>query len=319
MIKLFADWLVYSIFRLEPSSKPGAVINFFIYDSVKILLLLFVMISIIGFFRTFLPQHKIKGWLAKSKAFGNLFASLFGAVTPFCSCSSIPIFLGFLKVGIPLGVTFSFLITSPLINEYLVVLMLGFFGWRITAWYVLSGICIGVISGIILGRMHLERYISQDISVNQSQINLEIKFKGFKQRISFGIAEAKIIVKRLWFWVLLGVGIGSLIHNYIPRETIQSIMSKTGNFSVPLATLLGVPMYGSCAAIVPIAVALFRKGIPLGTALAFMMAISALSLPEAVILKRAMKLRLIAIFFGIVALAIILTGYLFNLLQAALT
>ncbi|MGD9015607.1 MAG: permease [Candidatus Omnitrophota bacterium] len=319
MIKLFADWLVYAVFRLEPSFRLGVAINFFIYDSIKILLLLFVMISLIGFFRTFLPQHKIKAWLAQKKAFGNLFASLFGAVTPFCSCSSIPIFLGFLKVGIPLGVTFSFLITSPLINEYLVVLMLGFFGWKITVWYVLSGICIGVISGIILGKMHLERYISQDIATNQSQINLEIKFKGFKQRISFGIAEARIIVKRLWFWILLGVGIGSLIHNYIPRETIQSIMSKTGNFSVPLATLLGVPMYGSCAAIVPIAVALFRKGIPLGTALAFMMAISALSLPEAVILKRAMKLRLIAIFFGIVALAIVLTGYLFNLLQTALT
>ena len=319
MIKLFADWLVFSVFRLEPSSKLGAVINFFIYDSVKILLLLFVMISIIGFFRTFLPQYKIKAWLAKKKAFGNLFASLFGAVTPFCSCSSIPIFLGFLKVGIPLGVTFSFLITSPLINEYLVVLMLGFFGWKITAWYVLSGICIGVISGIILGKMHLERYISQDIAANQSQMNLEIKFKGIRQRIYFGTAEAKIIVKRLWFWILFGVGVGSLIHNYIPRETIQSIMSKAGNFSVPIATVLGVPMYGSCAAIVPIAVALFRKGIPLGTALAFMMAISALSLPEAVILKRAMKLRLIVIFFGIVALAIILTGYLFNLLQAVLT
>ena len=319
MIKLFADWLVYSIFGLESSSKLGVAINFFIYDSLKILLLLFVMISIIGFFRTFLPQHKIKAWLVQKKAFGNLFASLFGAVTPFCSCSSIPIFLGFLKVGIPLGVTFSFLITSPLINEYLVVLMLGFFGWKITVWYVLSGICIGVISGIILGKMHLERYVSKDIATNQSQINLEIKFKGIKQRFSFGITEARVIVKRLWFWILLGVGVGSLIHNYIPRETIQSIMNKGGNFSVPIATLLGVPMYGSCAAIVPIAVALFRKGIPLGTALAFMMAISALSLPEAVILKRAMKLRLIALFFGIVALAIILTGYLFNLLQAVLT
>ena len=319
MVKLFADWLVYSVFRLDASSNLGTVINFFIYDSVKILLLLFVMISIIGFFRTFLPQYKIKGWLARKKAFGNLFASLFGAVTPFCSCSSIPIFLGFLKVGIPLGVTFSFLITSPLINEYLVVLMLGFFGWKITVWYVLSGICIGIISGVILGKMHLEKHISEDITAKQSMMDWEIEIKGLKKRISFGIAEARIIVRRLWVWILFGVGVGALIHNYIPRETIQSIMSKAGSFSVPIATLLGVPMYGSCAAIVPIAVVLFRKGIPLGTALAFMMATAALSLPEAVILKRAMKLRLIAIFFGIVTLAIILTGYLFNLLQAVLT
>ncbi len=319
MVKLFSDWLIFSVLGFEPGSKLGQAINFFIYDSIKILLLLFVMISIIGFLRSFLPQYKIKNWLVRKKSFGNLFAALFGSVTPFCSCSSIPIFLGFLRVGIPLGVTFSFLITSPLINEYLVVLMLGFFGWKITLWYVLSGICIGVITGIILGRMRLERYISQDITASQPQKGLEIRFNGINERVYLGIAEARIIVKRLWVWILLGVGIGSLIHNYIPQETIQSIMGKAGNFSVPIATLLGVPLYGSCAAIVPIAVALFRKGIPLGTALAFMMAISALSFPEAVILKRAMKLRLIAIFFGVVALAIIFTGYLFNLLQAVLT
>jgi len=273
------------------------------------------MISAIGFLRSYLPQEKVKNWLSKKGVFGYFIASLFGSVTPFCSCSSIPIFLGFVKAGIPLGITFTFLITSPIINEYLVVLMLGFFGWKITALYVLSGIFIGVISGLILGRMRLERYLAKDLVSAESQSCDCTKYKGIKQRISFGISEAKAIVKRLWPWVLVGVGIGSIIHNYVPQETIQSIIGKTGIFSVPIATALGVPMYGNCAAIVPIAVVLFRKGIPLGTALAFMMATAALSLPEAAILKRAMKLRLIVIFFGVTTLAIILTGYLFNLLQ----
>lgn len=318
MLKAITDWLTYSLFGLQPTSRIAAVINFFIYDSIKILLLLFIMISVIGFLRSFLSQHKIKEWLIRKKAFGNLFASLFGSITPFCSCSSIPIFLSFLKAGIPLGVTFSFLITSPLINEYLVVLMLGFFGLRITILYILSGIIIGVISGLILGRMNLEKHLVRDIIKSESDLNEEIKYNGIMDRVSFGLSEAKSIVKKIWIWILVGVGVGSLIHNYIPQETIQAIISKTGVFSVPIATGLGVPMYGSCAAIVPIAVVLFRKGVPLGTALAFMMATAALSLPEAVILRRAMQLKLIAIFFGVVTLAIIITGYLFNLLQVAL-
>ena len=315
MLQIGIDWLIYSLFGLDPNSRLGPILNFFVYDSVKILLLLFVMISFIGFLRTFLPQHKVKVWLVEKKGLGNLFASLFGALTPFCSCSSIPIFLGFLEVGIPLGVTFSFLITSPLINEYLVVLMLGFFGWKITVLYVISGILIGVSSGIILGKMGLEKHVVKGLFASNTQLNNEITYKGIKQRVAFGLHEAVSIVRRIWIWVLVGVGIGALIHNYVPQEVIQSAISKTGVFSVPAATILGVPMYGSCAAIVPIAVVLFRKGIPLGTALAFMMATAALSFPEAVILRRAMKLKLIAIFFAITTLAIIITGYLFNLLQ----
>ena len=315
MLQLAVDWLTYSILKLDSGSRLGSSINFFIYDSVKIMLLLFVMIAAIGFLRSFISQQKIKSWITGTKGWGNFFASLFGAVTPFCSCSSIPIFISFLKAGVPLGITFSFLITSPLINEYLVVLMLGFFGWKITLAYVISGMAIGIVSGIILGRMKLERYIEKDIVAENTEEVSEIKYKGIKQRVIFGIQESNSIVRKLWIWVLIGVGLGALIHNYVPEEAIRAIISKAGIFSVPIATIIGVPMYGSCAAIVPIAVVLFQKGVPLGTALAFMMAVAALSLPEAIMLRRAMKLKLIVIFFTITTLGIIITGYLFNVLH----
>jgi hypothetical protein len=196
--------------------------------------------------------------------------------------------------------------------------MIGFFGFKITFLYVVSGIAIGVSSGLILGKMKLEKYLVKDlINQNNADCSGEI-LKGFKSRLLFGIKEAKTIVKKLWIWVLVGVGLGSLIHNFVPQELIAGVIAKTGFFSVPLVTVIGVPMYGSCAAIVPIAVALFQKGFPLGTALAFMMAVSALSLPEAIMLRRVMHLKLIAIFFLITTLAIIITGYLFNFLQIIL-
>ena len=319
MLQLIADWFVYGVLKLSAQSKLAGVINFFLYDSLKIMLLVFVLITVIGFLRTFLPQRKIKAWLSRSKGLGNLFASLFGAVTPFCSCSSIPIFFSFIEAQIPLGIAFSFLVTSPIINEYLVVLMFGFFGWKITLAYVVSGIIIGVVSGLILGRMHLERYLAQDMITSDADIfDHQMKYHGFKNRLVFGVNEALAIIKKLWIWVLIGVGIGALIHNYVPEETVQKIIGTTGIFSVPIATLIGVPLYGSCAAILPVAIALFQKGFPLGTALAFMMAVSALSFPEAIMLRRVMKLKLIAIFFGVTALGIIITGYLFNLLQKVL-
>ncbi|MDD5129021.1 MAG: permease [Candidatus Omnitrophica bacterium] len=318
MLQLIVDRITYSLFKLDPSTKWAQVINFFIYDSVKILLLLFVLIALIGFLRSYLPVEKIKQWLSGKKVLPNLLAAVFGAITPFCSCSSIPIFISFLEAGVPLGVTFSFLIASPLVNEYLVVLMLGFFGFKITFLYVLSGITIGVICGIILGRMKLEKYLVKDLFGQDIQEASEKISEGFKSRILFGIREANSIVKKLWFWVFIGVGLGAFIHNFVPQEFIQTLMSETGFFSVPLATIIGVPMYGSCAAIVPIAVALFQKGFPLGTALAFMMAVAALSMPEAVMLRRAMHLKLIIIFFAITSVAIMFTGYLFNFLQGVL-
>ncbi len=320
MLQVTVDWILYSLIGLDASSKSVQSLNFFIYDSVKIMLLLFFMIFAVGFIRTYIPQNKVRDWLSgRKKGIGNLMASLFGAITPFCSCSSIPIFISFLKAGIPLGVTFSFLITSPLINEYLVVLMLGFFGWKITLAYVVSGILIGVVSGLILGSMKLEKHLVKDLVSSDSKEIKEVKYGNIKKRLLFGLNESASIIKKLWVWVLAGVAVGAAIHNYVPSELIQGWISKGGIFSVPIATIIGVPMYGSCAAIVPIAVVLFQKGIPLGTALAFMMAVSALSLPEAIMLRRAMKLKLIAIFFSITALAIILTGYLFNILQPMLS
>lgn len=319
MLQAFVDWLFYEIFLLDKSVHWVNSLNFFVYDSIKILLLLFFMIWFIGFLRTYLPQHKVKKWLNKGKyGLNNLLGSLFGAITPFCSCSSIPIFLSFVKAGVPLGVTFSFLITSPLVNEYLVVLMLGFFGWKITLVYIIAGILMGVLSGFVLGKLKLEKYLVKDLISKESKLTKQIKCDKIKNRVLFGLHEAKIIVKKLWIWVLVGVGIGAIIHNYVPTELVQEIINRGGVWSVPIAVLLGIPMYGSGAAIVPIAIVLFQKGVPLGTALALMMAIVALSLPEAVILRRAMKLKLIVIFFGVVALSIIVVGYLLNIIQGIL-
>jgi uncharacterized membrane protein YraQ (UPF0718 family) len=319
MLQVIVDWFVYSVLGMLPGARFAESVNFFIYDSIKILILLFVMIAAIGFLRTYIPHEKVKRWLSGEKRIaGNFGAALFGAATPFCSCSSIPIFLGFMEVGVPLGVAFSFLITSPLVNEYLVVLMLGFFGWKLTAAYVASGIIMGTVAGMILGRMKLEKHLVKDLVSTESNMQKEIKYDGWKKRLRFGLNEAKSIIVKLWIWILVGVGVGAAIHNYIPAELIQKVIEGGGAWTVPVATLIGVPLYGSCAAILPIAVALFQKGLPIGTALAFMMAISGLSLPEAVILRRAMKLKLILIFFGIVTVGIIITGYLFNLLQGVL-
>jgi hypothetical protein len=318
MLQETIDWLLYSAAGLDKSLPAAQALNFFIYDSVKIMLLLFAMITFIGFLRTYISSSQMKKIVGKkSGIFGNLAASVFGAITPFCSCSSIPMFMGFLKSGVPVGVTFSFLITSPIINEYLVVLMLGFFGWKITAAYVLSGIIIGTLCGIALGRMGVEKDIRKEFKACKTS-GREAKFRSLKQRIEFGVRESVSIIQRLWLWILVGVGIGAFIHNFIPQQAIESAVGATGIFAVPMAVLIGVPMYGSCAAIVPIAVALFQKGVPIGTALAFMMAVSALSLPEAVILKRVMKNRLLLLFFGIVTLGIIITGYVFNFLQGVL-
>lgn len=314
MLQKLVDWLVYGIFKLQIGSKLAESLNFFVYDSIKIILLLFVIIFIIGILRSYIPTKSIKKHLTGKKAgFGNMLASLFGAVTPFCSCSSIPLFIGFIEAGIPLGISFSFLITSPLVNEYLAVIMLGVFGWKITVYYILAGIFIGVVGGIILGKMNLEKNLVKDI-VKEKQKIAEKRYENFKERINFGYNESITIVKKVWLFVLIGVGIGALLHGLVPKEYLQNLASKTGLFSVPLATLLGVPLYANCAAIIPVALVLVQKGIPLGTAMAFMMATTALSLPEAVILRRVMNLKLIAIFFGIVASSIVVIGYLFNVL-----
>ena len=318
MLLTFSQWVAFNVLHLDPASRLGGVVEFFVYDTIKITGLLVVLIFIIGVIRTFIPAQRIRQFMTLPGGLGYLAAALFGAVTPFCSCSSIPIFFAFLKAGVPLGVTFSFLITSPLVNEYVFVLMGGFFGWKIALLYALSGIVMGIVCGIILGRMKLERHLVEDIIVPVELDQPPGSFMKFKDRLKYGWSEAMSILSKIWIWVLAGVAMGAVIHNYVPQSMIDAVMATTGVWSVPLATIVGVPMYGSCAAIVPIAVALFQKGVPLGTALAFMMAVSALSLPEAVMLRRAMRLPLILIFFAVTTVGIIVTGYLFNVVQVLL-
>lgn len=308
-----------NILGISLETKLGETLSFFIYDSVKLILLLFVMIFLIGIIRTYLPQNKLKIWLNKKGFKAYIFGALFGSITPFCSCSSIPIFIGMVMAGIPLGVVFSFLITSPLIDKYIVIVMLGSFGLKITLLYIVSGIIIGIFSGIIIGKLKLEKYIETDLfnnNIKNCNANNEANsFVNFKSRVRFGYSEAIEITKKIWYWIVIGVGIGALIYNYIPQNSIETIINKTGILGVPIAVVLGVPMYGNCAAIVPIALVLFQKGVPLGTALSFMMSIAALSLPAAILLRRAIKLKLIIIFFSVTTLGIIITGYLFNIIQ----
>ena len=313
MLTALIDRLIYGVFGMDPDTRLAAALHFFLYDTVKIFLLLAVMIFVIGFVRTWLPEDRLKRWMGSGGILGNFIAALFGAITPFCSCSSIPIFISLLKAGVPLGVTFSFLITSPIINEYLVILMVGEFGLPVTIAYIGSGLLIGTLGGAVLGRLKLEKHLESDIIASAHEDSNVIAHT-LTTRLRYGWDESISVIKQIWLWVIIGVGIGAFIHNYIPQETIHSLMEATGIFSVPIATVLGVTMYGSCAAIVPIAVVLFQKGIPLGTALAFMMAMAALSLPEAIMLRRTMHLKLIGIYFGITTLAIIFTGYLLNLL-----
>lgn len=311
-IRPVSDYVVYSILLLEPGTQLADALNFFIYDSLKIIILLFLMIFAMAFLRTYISRKRITSALSgKRYGLGNIAASGFGAITPFCSCSSIPIFMGFLEAGVPLGVSFSFLITSPLVNEYIAVLMLGYFGPQVAVAYVIVGMLAGILGGIALGRMGLDKYVEKDIVNAKSK---EKKYKSIRERLDFSLKEAKTILAKLWLWILAGVGLGALIHGYVPDELIDSAVSSAGIFAVPIAVLIGIPIYANCSAVVPIAAAIFQKGAPLGTALAFMMATAALSLPEAIILRRAMKLKLLALFFGSVALGIIIIGYLFNLL-----
>lgn len=285
---------------------------FFIEDYIKIIVLLFVAIFVIGTLRTYISAKRLQKSFAKQHPLiAHTGASIFGAVTPFCSCSSIPVFMGFLEAGVPLGVGLSFLITSPIVNEYMAVLMLVAFGWKITALYIVFGILLGVIAGMVLGKMGVEKYLVKDIVKAKVK---ETVYTTFLQRIRFGYDEALTITKKLWLWVFAGVALGAVIHNMVPESFFTSMVGSAGVLSVPLAVLLGVPLYASSAALVPVAQSLVEKGVPLGTTLAFIMATSALSFPEAIILRRVMKLRLILIFFGVVAVGIVLVGYLMNAL-----
>ena len=321
MIQQMADRLTYGLLGLDATSGLGSALNFFIYDSVKILLLLFLISALMGVVNAYFPIERLRNYLMSHRLYGlqYLLASVFGAITPFCSCSSIPLFIGFVKGGIPLGVTFAFLITSPLVNEVAVAMFLGSFGVKVTAIYVVSGILLGMIGGFLLGRMQLEPLLSDWVKQIQMQSTQqteawEAEHVSFADRLPSILREAWGIVRGVLLYVIFGIGIGAMMHGFVPEGFFETYMARDNWFAVPLAVVLAVPMYANAAGIVPIIEVFVAKGIPLGTAIAFMMAVVGLSLPEATLLKKVMTWRLIGIFFGTITLFIILLGYLFNLI-----
>ena len=320
-IQNVANWLVFDVLNMKVNSPLAEALNFFIYDTIKILLLLFVIIFLMGIVNSFFPIDKVRNFLSRNKLYGfeYLMASLFGVVTPFCSCSSVPLFIGFVKGGIPLGVTFAFLITSPLVNEVAIGLFIGLFGLKMTLVYVISGVLLGTISGTILQKLKLEKYLTpwvKDVLVNaQKEQNVfQDENQSLKQRLPIIWNEVIKILKGVIPYVIVGIAIGGLMHGYIPEGFFEQYMNKDNLFAVPIATILAVPMYSNASGILPVVQVLVAKGIPIGTAIAFMMGVVGLSLPEAMLLKKVMTFKLIGIFFGVVTLCIIISGYIFNLL-----
>ncbi|WP_127019296.1 permease [Flagellimonas beolgyonensis] len=316
-----AQWLVYGVMGLNPEDHLAKALDFFIYDSIKILLLLFTVVFLMGVVNSYFPIDRVKNYLSRNKLYGAeyLMASLFGVVTPFCSCSSVPLFIGFVRGGIPLGVTFAFLVTSPLVNEVAIGLFVGLFGVKTTILYVFSGILLGTISGLILQKLRLEKHLTpwaKEVLDNaqRDQERFEAEKQSFKQRLPIIWQEALKILKGVLPYVIIGIAIGGLMHGYIPEGFFEKYMAKENLLAVPIATILAIPMYSNASGILPIVQVLVAKGIPLGTAIAFMMGVVGLSLPEAMLLKKVMTFKLIGIFFGVVMLCIILSGYLFNII-----
>ncbi len=314
-----ADWFVFAVLKMATESHLAQALNFFIYDSIKILLLLFTIVFLMGIVNSYFPVERVRNFLSRKKLYGleYLTASLFGVVTPFCSCSSVPLFIGFVKGGIPLGVTFSFLVTSPLVNEVAIGLFLGLFGVKTTLIYVISGIFLGTISGALLQTMKLEKHLSP--WVKNILAKAEHEQEVFQQdqqtatkRLWVIWQEASKIIKGVLPYVLIGIAIGGLMHGYIPEGFFEKYIGQDNPFAVPLAVILAVPMYANASGILPVVQVLVAKGIPLGTAIAFMMGVVGLSFPEAMLLKKVMTLKLIGIFFGTVTLCIIISGYFFN-------
>jgi len=333
MIQQFADWLIYDLFGIDATTHLGEALNFFVYDTLKIVLLLFLISSVMGVVNAYFLVERLRSFLNSRKLYGlqYLLASVFGAVTPFCSCSSIPLFIGFVKGGIPLGVTFSFLITSPLVNEVAVAMFAGTFGWKVTAIYVISGVLLGTIGGFLLGKMKLEKYLSawvtpsqppyfDKLSMNSGEGSKDTANEQWHSKSSLldeieGVVKnALSIVRGVILYVIIGIGIGAAMHGYVPEGFFETYLSGEHWYAVPLAVILAVPMYANAAGIVPVVEVFVAKGVSLGTALAFMMSVVGLSLPEATMLKKVMSMRLILIFFGTVALSIIILGWLFNII-----
>ena len=311
MWKESVDYFTVNLLGL--TGRVNETINFFIYDTVKILFLLVTIIFVVSYLRTHFNTEKVRLYLqGRSEFTGNILASLFGIITPFCSCSAIPLFLGFIQARIPLGVTFSFLISSPMNNEVAIALLFGLFGWKITAIYIGFGLIVAILGGFIIGKMGLEKYILLDVKPMEGELE-DVKIElTQKMRVNEAWRYTLDIVKQIWLYVLIGVGIGAFIHGYVPADFIAKYAGGDNWYGVPLAVVLGIPMYSNAAGVMPLVEVLTDKGMLLGTALTFMMAITALSLPEAMILKKILHVRLIGVFFGIVGFGIICIGYLFN-------
>jgi len=299
---------------LESDHYKGAV-DFFFYDTMKIFLMLSVIIFIVSIIRSFFPPERTKKLLGEGKArgfLGNIFAALLGIVTPFCSCSAVPVFIGFIEAGVPLGVTFSFLISSPMVNEVALVMLWGLFGWKIALLYIAAGLTIAIIAGIIIGKMHLEKYVEEYVYTIKMG-DLEIMIPTWKERFVDGWNYVLEILRKIWPYVLIGIGIGAVMHGWAPEGMLAKYAGKDNPFAVFIAVLIGVPLYSNAAGTIPIVKELTRLGMPMGTALAFMMSVTALSLPEMIILRKVLKPKLLAIFVGIMTISIILIGYLFNM------
>jgi uncharacterized membrane protein YraQ (UPF0718 family) len=315
-LEKIADLLVFSLIGFIPNTHLTDAVWFFVFEVPKVLLLLTLIVFIVGIIRSYFSPERTRKILGGKRLFtGNILASMLGIVTPFCSCSAIPLFLGFVEGGIPLGVTFSFLIAAPMINEVAVVLLFGLFGWKTALLYVSTGLIIAMVSGYIIGKLKLEKYVESWVyKIKAGHIDTIQEKISFSNRITVGIDAVKEIVGKVWIYIVIGIAVGAGIHGYVPEDFMAALMGKSAWWSVPIAVLIGVPMYSNAAGIIPIVQALLEKGASLGTVLAFMMSVIGLSLPETIILKKVLKMKLIIVFIGVVAVGIIIVGYLFNLI-----
>jgi len=316
-LQLLANFITDSLMGMSPGKHITETIRFFIFEVPKVMLLLVLIIFGVGIIRTYFTPEKTRNILeGKSLFTGNILASVLGIVTPFCSCSAIPLFLGFVEAGVPLGVTFSFLIAAPMINEVALVLLIGLFGWKVAVIYVGTGLAIAILSGWLIGKLGLEKYVAEWVyTVKANHQNEAESKRPFSERIKAGYEAVKEIVGKIWIYIIIGIAVGAGAHGYVPEDFLGSLLGKENWYGVPLAILLGVPMYSNAAGIIPIVSVLIEKGVSLGTALAFMMSVIALSLPEIIILKKVLKWQLIAVFVGIVAIGIIIVGFTFNLIM----
>jgi len=311
-LQLFADWVTFTIFGLVQGSPLASSVNFFVYDTIKVTLLLAVIVFAVAIIRSFITPQKVKKWVAgRTEGAGNVLAALLGIPTPFCSCSAVPLFIGFVESGVPLGITFSFLIASPLINEVAAAMLLAMFGWQIALIYIVSGLIIAIVTGIVIGRLHLESEVEEFVWKCKMHDQPD-KAMTWRERTDFGISESKSITLKVLPFIVLGIAIGAIIHGYAPADFLVNIAGPDNPLAVPIAVIIGIPLYSNAAGMIPIMEVLTAKGMAMGTALAFMMAVIGLSLPELIILRKVIKIKLLAIFVGIMFVAITLTGYLFN-------